>query len=77
MSGLTAIAALLWVTLSPQLPNGPLTVPYFVTDGEGIAGYGGDLAGYFLRYRNKLESRMDIPKYSGLSPGDIAVKRLH
>lgn len=199
MSGLTAIAALLWITLSPQLPNGPQTVPYFITDGKGIAGYdagdrelavfaveawgresgarlkftpaksqdeallrvrwvaagegrfgemqritvenkqgaevfispgvssmgepyasraardplfrdtivyltcvheighalglqhtanfedimyyfgyGGDLAGYFLRYRNKLQSRMDIPKYSGLSQNDVAVlKRLH
>ncbi len=41
-------------------------------------GYGGDLAGYFLRYRNKLQSRADIPRYSGLSSNDIAVlKRLH
>lgn len=41
-------------------------------------GYGGDLVAYFLRYRNKLQSRSDIPKFSGLSPNDIAVlKRLH
>jgi len=41
-------------------------------------GYGGDLAGYFLRYRNKLQSRADISRYSGLSSNDIAVlKRLH
>jgi hypothetical protein len=41
-------------------------------------GYGGDLAGYFLRYRNKLQARIDIPKFSGLSANDIAVlKKLH
>jgi hypothetical protein len=41
-------------------------------------GYGGDLAGYFLRYRNKIQSRNDIPRFSGLSPNDIAVlKKLH
>ncbi|HTG72402.1 MAG TPA: matrixin family metalloprotease [Terriglobia bacterium] len=41
-------------------------------------GYGGDLAGYFLRYRNKLQSRAHIARYSGLSSNDIAVlKRLH
>jgi hypothetical protein len=41
-------------------------------------GYGGDLVAYFLRYRDKLQSRADIPKFSGLSPNDIAVlKRLH
>ena len=41
-------------------------------------GYGGDLAGYFLRYRNKLQSRADISRYSGLSSNDIVVlKRLH
>jgi hypothetical protein len=36
-------------------------------------GYGGDLAAYFQRYRDKLQSRADIQKFSGLSPNDIAV----
>jgi hypothetical protein len=41
-------------------------------------GYGGDLVAYFLRYRDKLQSRADISKFSGLSPNDIAVlKKLH
>ena len=41
-------------------------------------GYGGDLAAYFLRYRDKLQSRADIPRFSGLSSNDIAVlKKLH
>ena len=41
-------------------------------------GYGGDLVGYFLRYRDKLKTRADISKFSGLSSGDIAeLKRLH
>jgi len=41
-------------------------------------GYGGDLAAYFLRYRDKLQSRADIPKFSGLSPNDVTVlKKLH
>jgi len=41
-------------------------------------GYGGDLSAYFLRYRNKLESRNDIPRFSGISANDIAVlKKLH
>lgn len=40
--------------------------------------YGGDLVAYFLRYRNNLRSRADIPKFSGLSPNDVAaLKRLH
>src|SRR5205085_9206763 len=30
-------------------------------------GYGGDILNYFMRYRNKLQSRDDIAKYSGLS----------
>ena len=34
-------------------------------------GYGGDIVQYFMRYRNKLQSRADIPKYSGLSAGDV------
>jgi hypothetical protein len=41
-------------------------------------GYGGDLVGYFLRYRDKLRSRSDIAKFSGLSPNDIAeLKKRH
>jgi len=38
-------------------------------------GYGGDIVDYFGRYRNKLQSRTDIPKYSGLSASDIQVLR--
>src|SRR5215471_13459324 len=34
-------------------------------------GYGGNIVDYFMRYRNKLQSRADIAKYSGLSPSDI------
>ena len=34
-------------------------------------GFGGDFLEYFMRYRSKLESRMDIAKYSGLSAGDV------
>ena len=34
-------------------------------------GFGGDLVEYFMRYRNKLQSRSDIAKFSGLSSGDI------
>src|SRR6266849_1880592 len=30
-------------------------------------GYGGDILEYFMRYRNQLQSRADIAKYSGLS----------
>jgi hypothetical protein len=41
-------------------------------------GYGGDLVAYFLRYRDKLQSRADISRFSGLSPNDVAVlKKLH
>jgi hypothetical protein len=41
-------------------------------------GNGGDLVAYFLRYRDKLQSRSDIAKFSGLSNNDIAVlKKLH
>jgi len=32
--------------------------------------YGGDIAGYFARYRRRLASRSDIPKYSGASEAD-------
>ena len=35
--------------------------------------YGGDIVNYFYRYRNNLKSRSDIPRFSGLSPSDIAV----
>ena len=38
-------------------------------------GYGGNILDYFMRYRNKLQSREDIAKYSGLSAGDIEVLR--
>ncbi len=41
-------------------------------------GYGGDLGAYFQRYRDKLKSRADIPKFSGVSANDISVlKKLH
>ena len=32
----------------------------------------GDVADYFLRYREQLESRADIGRYSGLSANDVA-----
>ena len=35
-------------------------------------GYGGDIPGFFLRYREQLTSREDIPARSGLSARDIA-----
>ena len=38
-------------------------------------GYGGDILDYFMRYRNKLQSRADIAKYSGLSTADVEVLR--
>ena len=38
-------------------------------------GFGGDIADYFMRYRNKIQSRADISKYSGLSASDIQVLR--
>src|ERR1041385_1517271 len=38
-------------------------------------GYGGDILGYFMRYRNQLRSRTDIAKHSGLSMGDIETLR--
>jgi Matrixin len=38
-------------------------------------GYGGDILGYFMRYRNQLQSRADIVKHSGLSMGDIEILR--
>lgn len=38
-------------------------------------GFGGDLVEYFMRYRTKLKSREDIPKFSGLSPADMQFLR--
>jgi len=35
--------------------------------------YGGDIVAYFMRYRDKLKSREDIARYSGLSSSDVAV----
>jgi hypothetical protein len=41
-------------------------------------GYGGDIPGFFLRYRNQLATRSDIPKVSGLSADDVKrVKSLY
>jgi hypothetical protein len=36
-------------------------------------GYGGDIVQYFMRYREKLQSREDIRRFSGLSPSDVTV----
>src|SRR5881392_3763969 len=36
-------------------------------------GYGGDILDYFMRYRNKLQSRGDIARHSGLSMSDVEV----
>ncbi|MES1260669.1 MAG: matrixin family metalloprotease [Acidobacteriota bacterium] len=37
--------------------------------------YGGDIVGYFGRYRRLLQSRADMPKHSGISDGDrVALK---
>src|SRR5216117_4140201 len=38
-------------------------------------GYGGDILDYFMRYRNKLQSRGDIATHSGLSLSDVEVLR--
>ena len=38
-------------------------------------GYGGDIVAYFMRYRDKLKSREDIAKFSGLSAADATVLR--
>src|SRR3989475_7667293 len=38
-------------------------------------GYGGDILDYFMRYRNKLQSRGDIARHSGLSMSDVEVLR--
>ena len=34
-------------------------------------GFGGDIPGFFNRYRGQLKSRDDIVKIAGVSPGDI------
>ena len=34
-------------------------------------GYGGDIPGFFTRYRKQLKSRADIAKLSGISPDDV------
>ncbi|WP_428096270.1 matrixin family metalloprotease [Candidatus Rariloculus sp.] len=34
-------------------------------------GFGGDIPGYFARYRDQLSSRSDIARVSGLSDGDL------
>ncbi len=38
-------------------------------------GYGGDIPGFFNRYRMKLDNRDSIAGVSGLSPGDISRAR--
>ena len=38
-------------------------------------GFGGDIVEYFMRYRDKLRSRSDISKHSGLSAGDASALR--
>ena len=41
-------------------------------------GYGGDIPGFFGRYREQLRSRADIPKHTGLSAADVnRVKSLY
>lgn len=35
-------------------------------------GFGGDIPGFFLRYRKRLGERADIARVSGLSAGDLA-----
>jgi hypothetical protein len=41
-------------------------------------GYGGNILEYFMRYRNQLQSRADIPKHSGISADDgAALHRLY
>ena len=37
--------------------------------------YGGDIAGYFQRYRQQLKKRADIPLHSGISDADRAAIR--
>ena len=38
-------------------------------------GYGGDIPRFFGRYRDRLRTRADIARNSGVSPGDIAQLR--
>jgi hypothetical protein len=38
-------------------------------------GYGGEITDYFMRYRSKIQTRRDIPKFSGLSASDVQVLR--
>ncbi len=38
-------------------------------------GFGGDIPGFFTRYRNQLRSRSDIVTVSGLSEADVATLR--
>ncbi len=38
-------------------------------------GYGGDIVAYFMRYRDKLKTRDDIARNSGLSLSDVTVLR--
>ncbi len=41
-------------------------------------GYGGDIVAYFMRYRDKLNTRADIAKVSGLSGADsTALRKLY
>jgi hypothetical protein len=35
-------------------------------------GYGGDIPGFFDRYRRQLRTRTDIQKVAGLSPADMS-----
>jgi hypothetical protein len=35
-------------------------------------GFGGDIGHFFMRYREQLETRGDIARHDGVSPGDIA-----
>ena len=39
-------------------------------------GYGGDIPGFFTRYRNQLETRDDIADVSGLSDSDVRTLRM-
>jgi len=34
-------------------------------------GYGGDIPGFFTRYRKQLKTRDDIARFSGLSDDDV------
>ena len=39
-------------------------------------GYGGDIPGFFRRYRDRLDRREDIPRHPGLSESDVARLRV-